>query len=133
MTCRVAALLKIQQRYNIDEYLVGKLGYESDQSSNYLKQNNKKCINPQKFARKQFEIYLEHFVLILPCQFLHKILQEEVAVLDQEVPNDLVRHLVDRDAVGCDGLVLQQPDDLGEGGADGGGQQGLWTSFEPGR
>ena len=69
--------------------------------------------------------YLKHFLLVLPGQLLHEIFEEEVAVLHQEGPDDLVGHLVHRRAVPGHRVVVQQLHDLRQTGADGGWEQSL--------
>ena len=75
---------------------------------------------------------LEHVVLVLSGQLLHEELEEEVAVLCEEGPDDLVSHLVDADPIRIDGVILQELDDLGEAGADGGGKEGLGSGGDGG-
>ena len=69
--------------------------------------------------------HLERLRRVVARQLLHEELEEEVAVLDEALPDHLVGHLVDGGAVERDGLVVEQRDDLHEGRAERRGEERL--------
>ena len=68
---------------------------------------------------------LEHLLGVVPGELLHEVLEEEVRVLDEAGPDDLVGDLVDGGAVERDGLVVEEGDDLDEGRAERRGEERL--------
>ena len=55
---------------------------------------------------------LKHFLLVVSGELLHEILEEHVAVLHKERPDDLVGGLVDRHPVISHRVVIQHLDNI---------------------
>ena len=85
-----------------------------------------KCETGPRVGRAEEALtHLERLRRVAPRELLHEELEEEVAVLDEALPHDLVGHLVHGGAVQRDGLVVQQGDDLDEGRAERRGEERL--------
>ena len=84
------------------------------------------CLMRQLWDKSdQVSDYLKHFLLTISGQLLHEIFEKQVAVLTQEIPDDLMSHLVDSDTIRVDSMVIQQLDYVCKGSTDGGGQKSL--------